>query len=173
MFTVFLRKKSGSLVVACNAEMCPATRDCYCSVAQLCLTRWPHGLQHARLSCPSPSPGVCSDSCPLSLWCYIPLSSSAASFSFCLQSFPASWSFPVNCFFASGGRSIGASASASVLPMNIKGRFLLGLTGLIFLMSKGLSRVCPSTAIRKHQFFGALPSLWTSSHISTWLQEKP
>ena len=119
------------------------------------------------------SSGVCSNSCPLSQWCYLTLLSSAASSSFCLQSFPASGSFPMSCFFASGGQSTGVSASASVLPNNIKGCFLLGLAGLIFLLSEGLSRVFSSTAIRKHQFFGALPSLWTSSHISTWQLGKP
>ena len=98
----------------------------------------PHGQQHARLPCPSLSPRVCSDSCPLSQWYYPTISSSATPFSFCLQFFPASGSFPVSRLFASGGQSIGASASASVLLMNIQGLFPLVLTGLI-LQSKGLS----------------------------------
>ena len=101
----------------------------------------PHGLQHARLPCPSLSPRVCSNSCPLSWWCYITISSFAALFSFHFQSFPASGSFPMSCPFALGGPSIGASASASVLPMNIQGWFPLALTSLISLLSKGLSRV--------------------------------
>ena len=98
----------------------------------------PRGLQHSRFPCPSLSPGVCSDSSPLSQGCYPIISSSAAPFSFCLQSFPTSGSFPMSRFFASGGQSIGASASASVLLMNIQGLFPLGLTDLISLQSKGL-----------------------------------
>ena len=97
---------------------------------------WLHGLQHARLSCPSPTPGACSNSRPSSRWCHPTIS-----FSSCLQSFPASGSFPVSQFFASGGQSTWASASASVLPMNIQDRFPLGWTGLISLLFKGLSRV--------------------------------
>ena len=119
----------------------------------------PHGLQHARLPCPSLSPGVCSNSCPLSQWCYLSISSSAAPFSFCLQSFPASGSFPMSWLFASGGQSIGASALASVLPMNIQDWFPLGWTGFISLLSKWLSRVFSSIIIWKHQFFSAQPSL--------------
>ena len=111
---------------------------------------WPHGLQHVRLPCPSLSSRVCSNSCPLSQWCYLTISFSAAPFSFCLQSFPASGSFPMSQFFTSNGQSIGASASASVLPMNIQGWFPLGLTGLISLQSKGLSRVFSSAKISKH-----------------------
>ena len=117
-------------------------------------------------------PGVCPSSCPLNRWCHPTISSSDAIFSFCLKSFPASRSFPVSWLFTSGGQSIGASAPASVLLKSIQGWFSLSLTGLISLLSKGLSRVFSSTAIRKHQFF-ALPSLWTSSHISTWLLGKP
>ena len=101
----------------------------------------PHGLQHARPPCPSPTPGVYSNSCPLSRWCHPTPSSSVVPFSFCLQSFPASGSFPVSQFFESGGQSTGASASASVLPMNIQDWFPLGLTPLISLKSKGLSRI--------------------------------
>ena len=121
---------------------------------------WPHGLQQARLLCPSLSPGVCSDSCPLNWWCYLTISFSAALFSSCLQSFPASGSFPVSWLFTSGGQSIGASASALVLPMNIEGWLPLRLTGLISLQSKGLSRVFSSSIIRKHLFFSTQPSLW-------------
>ena len=96
----------------------------------------PHGLQHARLHCPSPTPRVCSNSCPLSRWCHPIISFSVIPFSSCLQSFPASGSFPVSQFFASGGQSIGVSASASLLPMNIQDWFPLGWTGLIALQSK-------------------------------------
>ena len=133
---------------------------------------WLHELQYARLPCPSSFPGVCSDSCPWSQWCCLSISLSATFFSFCLQSFPASRPFQMSQFFASGGQSIGASASASVLPMNIHCWFPLELTGLIFLQSKGLSRVLCSTTIQKHQFFSTQPSLWPNSHICTWLLEK-
>ena len=137
-----------------------------CSVAKSCPTLQPHELQHARLPCPSLSPGVCSSSCPLSQWCHPAISSSVIPFSSCPQSFPASGSFPMSQLFASGGQGIGASAS--VLPVNIQGWFPLGLTGLISLHSKGLSRVFYSTAIQKHQFFGTQPSLWPSSQNRTW-----
>ena len=113
----------------------------------------PHGLQHTRLPCPSLSPRICSNSCPLSWWGYLMISSSAAPFSSCPQSFPASGSFPMSWLLASCGESIGASASATVLPMNIQDWFPLGWTGWISLLSKGLSRVFSSTTIWKHQFF--------------------
>ena len=119
---------------------------------------WPHGLQHARTPCPSPIPGVYSNSN------HPTVSSSATCFSFCLQSFPVSESFPMSQLFASGGQSIGASASAWALPINIHDWFPLEMTGLISLQSKGLSRVFSSTAIWKHQFFGAQSSLWSNSH---------
>ena len=109
----------------------------------------PHGLQHARLPCPSLSPGICFNSCPLSWWCHPTISSSVTPFSSCLWSFPASRYFPVNKLFTSGGQSIGASTSASVLPMSIQGWFPLRLTGLISLQSKGLSRVFFSTTVWK------------------------
>ena len=114
---------------------------------------WSCGLQHARLPCPSPTPRACSNSCPSSRWCHPTISSSVVPFSSCLQSFPAWGSFPMSQFSASGGQSIGASASASVLPMNIQDWFPLGLTGLISLQSKGLSRVFSNTTVQKHQFF--------------------
>ena len=138
---------------------------CCCSFAQSCLTLRPHGLQHARLPCPSLSPRICSNSCPLSQRCHPIISSSVALFSSCLQSFPASGSFPVSRLFTSSGQSIGASASASVLPMNIQSRFPLGLTGLISLLSKGLSRVFSSTTVQKHQFFG-VSLLYGPTHTS-------
>ena len=128
-------------------------------------------LQHTRLPSPSLSPRICSHSSPLSQWCYLTIWSSVTLFS-CLQSFPASWSFLVSWLFASGGQSIGASVSASVLPMNMQGWFPLGLTGLISLQSKGLSRVFSNTTVQRHQFFSALSSLWFSSHIHTWLVDK-
>ena len=108
---------------------------------------WPHGLQHARLPCPLPSFRVCSNSCPVSQWCHPTIFSSVVPFSSCLQSFPASGSFPVSWLFTSGGQSIGASVSASILPMSIQGWFPLGLTGLISLLSRGLSRVFSSNTI--------------------------
>ena len=140
--------------------------DCCCSVSLKL-----HGLQHARLPFPSLSPGVCSDSCPLSQWCYLTISSSVIPFSSCLQSFPTSGSFPVSHFFASGEENIWASVSAH--PKNIQGWSPLGWTGLSSLQSKGLSRVFSSTTVWKHQFFSAQPSLWSNSHICTWLLEKP
>ena len=117
----------------------------------------PHGLQHVRLPCPSPTPGACSNLCPLSWWCHPTISPSVVPFSSCPQSFPASGSFPLNWVLTSSGQSIGASAS--VLPMNIKGWFPLGHTDLISLQSKELLRVLSNTTVRKHQFFGAQHSL--------------
>ena len=111
---------------------------------------WPHGLQHSSLPCPSLFPGVCSNSCPLSQWCHPTISSSVAPFSFCPHSFPESGSFPMSQLFTSGGHSIGTSAS--VLPVNIQGWFPLGLTGLISLLSKGLSRVFSSTIVQNLHF---------------------
>ena len=119
---------------------------------------WPHGLQHARHPCPSPTPEAYSNSCPLSQWCHPPISSSVVPFS-CLQSFPASGSFQMGGFFTSSGQSIGVSGSASVLPMNIQDWFPLRLTGWISLQSRGLSRVFSNTTIQKHQFFSTQPSL--------------
>ena len=130
----------------------------------------PHELQHARLLCPSPSPGVGSNSCPLSWWCHPTISSPVIPFSSCLQSFPASGSFPMSQFFASSGQRIGPSASASVLSMNTQD-WSLGWTGWISLQSKGLSRVFSNTTVQKHQFFGTQPSLWSDCHIHTWLLE--
>ena len=132
---------------------------------------WPHGLQHVRYPCPSPSPRARSNSCSLSQWCHPTISSSVVPFSTCPQSFPASGSFPMSWLFTSGGQSIGASASASVLPKNNQGWFPLWLTGWIFLQSKGLSRVF-STTVQKHQFFSTQPSLWSNCHIHIYLPEK-
>ena len=119
----------------------------------------PHGLQHARPPCPSPTPRVHPNPCPSSQWCHLTVSSSIVPFSSCFQSFPASGSFPMSQFFTSGGQSIGVSASTSVLPMNIQDWFTLGLTGLIPLQSKGLSRVLSNITVQKHQFFDAQLSL--------------
>ena len=129
----------------------------------------PHGLQHTRLPSPSPSPGACSNSCPLSWWCHPTVLSSIVPFSSCLQFFPASGCFLMSWLFAPGGQSIGASAS--VLPMNIQDWFPLGWTGLISLQPKGLSRDFSNTTVQKHQFFSSQPSLWFNIH--TWLLEKP
>ena len=112
----------------------------------------PCGQQHSRPPCLSPSPGACSNSCLLSQWCHPTISSSVALFSFCLQSFPALRSFPMSQLFASGSQSVGVSASASVLPMNIQDWFPSGWTGLISWQSKGLSRVFSNTTVWKHQF---------------------
>ena len=120
---------------------------------------WPHEPQHARLPSPSPTPGVYPNSCPLSRWCHPTISSSVISFSSCPRSFPASGSFPVSQFFASGGQSIGVSASTSVLPTNTQDWFPLGWTGWISMESKGLSKVFFNTTVQKHQFFGAKLSL--------------
>ena len=122
---------------------------------------------------PSPSPGACSNSCLLSQWCHPTISSFIVPFSSCLPSFPASGSFLMTWLFQSGGHSFEAAASVSVLPMNIQHWSPLGSTGLITLQFRGLSRVFPNTTIKKHQFFGTQPSLWSNSHIPTWLLEKP
>ena len=122
---------------------------------------------------PSPSPRAYSNSCPLSPGCHPTISSSVIPFSYCLQSFSASGSFQMSQFFTSGGQSIGVSASASVLPVNIQDWFPLGWTGWIFLLSQGLSRVLSNTTVQKHQLFGTQLSLWSKSHIHTWLLEKP
>ena len=120
---------------------------------------WPHGLQHARLPCLSPTPGVYSNSCPSHRWCHPTISSSVVPFSSHFQSFPASGSFPMSRFFTSGGQIIGVLTSASILPMNIQVWFPLGWTGWISLQSKGLSRVFSNTTVQKHQFFSAQLSL--------------
>ena len=133
----------------------------------------PHGLQHTRPPCPSPSPEIFPSSCPLSQWCCPTISYSSVFFSFCLQFFPASGSFPMSLLFASGGQIIVASTLTLVLPMNTQGWFHLELTGLISLLSKEHWRVFSSTIFQKHQFFSAHSFLWSNSHIRTWLLEKP
>ena len=124
---------------------------------------WPHRLQCTRFLCPSPTPGACSNSCPSSWWCHQTISSSVIPFSW-LQSFPAWRSFLMSQFFASGGQSIGVSATASVLLMNIQDLFPLGCTGLIALQSK---RLFSNTTVQKHQIFSTQLSLWFNSHIHT------
>ena len=126
---------------------------------------WPHESQHARPPSPSPTPGVYSNSCPLSQWCHPAISSSVVPFSSCPQALPASGSFQVSQLFTWGGQSIGVSASASVLPMNTQDWSPLGWTGWITLRSKGLSRVFSNTTVQKHQFFGSQLSSQSNSHI--------
>ena len=150
-----------------NFLLQPVSVQFSCSVMSNSLRS--HGLQQARRPCPSPTPRACSNSCPLNQWCHPIISSSVILFSSCLQSFPESGSFPMSQFFKLGGQSIGASASASVLLVNIQDWFPLGWTGLISLQSKGLSKVFSNTAVQKHQFFGTQLSLWSKSYIDTWL----
>ena len=154
-----------------TGEGCRSSVQFSCSVMSDSLL--PHELQYARPPCPSPAPLVYSNSCPLSRWCHPTISSSVIPFSSGLQSFPASGSFQMSWLFISGGQSIGASASTSVLPKNIQDWFPLGLTSLLSLQFKGLSRVFSNTTVRKHQFFSTQPSLWSNSHIHTSLLEKP
>ena len=126
-----------------------------------------------RLHCPSPTLGAYSNSCSSIRCCQQTISCSVIPFSSCLQSFPKSEFFPLSQFFISGGQSFGASASASILLMNIQDWFPLGWTGWISLQSKGLSRVFFNTTVQKHQFFNSQLSWWSNSHIHTWLLEKP
>ena len=133
----------------------------------------PHESQHSRPLCPSPTPGVYSNSCPSSRWCHPAISSSVVPFSSCPQPLPASGAFPVRQLFTWGSQSIGVSASASVLPMNTQDWSPSGWTGWISLQSKGLSRVFCNTIVQKHQFFGAQLSSQSNSHIHTWPLEKP
>ena len=133
----------------------------------------PHEPQHTRPPCPSPTPGVHPNSCPLSRWCHPTILFSIVPFSFCPQSFPAPGSFQMSQIFTSGGQSIGVSASTSILPMNTQDWPPLGWTGWISLQSKGLSRVFSNTTVQKPQFFGAQLSLESNSHIHTRLLEKP
>ena len=133
----------------------------------------PDESQHARLPCPSPTPGVHPDPRPLSQWCHPVISSSVVPFSSFPQSLPASESFPMSQLFTWGGQSTGVSASASFLPKKSQGWSPSEWTEWISLQSKGLSRVFSNTTVQKHQFFGAQPSSQSNSHIHTWPQEKP
>ena len=169
ILTILLFLKHAIESLGCCSSPIPSWLCCCCSVMSNSLQ--PHGLHQARLPCHSPSPRVCSNSYPLSQWCHPTISSSVTPFSF-LQSLSASGSFLMSWLFTSGGWNFGASASASVLPMNIQGWFPLGLTGLISLQSKGLSSIFSNTTAEKHQFFGIQPSLWSSYHSHIWLLEK-
>ena len=133
----------------------------------------PHESQHARPPCPSPTPGVYPNSCPLSRWCHPTTSCSVIPFSSCLQSFPTSGSFQMSQLFTSGGQNIGVLASTLVLPMNTQDRFPLGWTDSISLQSEGLSRVFSNATVQKHQFFGAQLSSQSNSNIHIWPLEKP
>ena len=133
----------------------------------------PHEPQHTRPPCPSPIPKVYPNSCPLSQWCHLTISSSVVPFSSCLQSFPTSGSFQMGQLFSSGGQNTGVSASPLVLPMNTQDRSPLGWTVWISLQSKGLSRVFSNTIVQKHQFFCTQLSLCSNSHIHAWLLERP
>jgi len=159
---MFSDSSSGWLSILNKGHLCHLL---FSSVTQ----SWPHGLQHARLPCPSPTFRDCSNSSPSSRWCHPTISSSVIPFFFCHQFFLASGSFLMSPFFTSGDHSTGVSASA---PMNIQDWFPLGLTSWISLQSKGLSRVFSNTTVQKHQFFSAQLSLWSNSHIHTWLLEK-
>ena len=133
----------------------------------------PHELQHTRPPCPSPTPRVYTNSCPSSRWCHPAISSSVVPFCSCLQSLPASESFPMSQLFARGGQSIGVSALASFLPVNTQDWSPLGWTGWNSLQSKGLSTVFSNITVQEQQFFSAQLSLESNSHIHTWLLEKP
>ena len=152
---------------------CYSTSVQFSSVAQSRPTLRPHESQHTRPPCPSPTPGVHPNSCPLSWLCHPAISSSVIPFSSCPQSSPASGYFQMSQLFTSGGQSIGVSASTSVLPMNTQDLSPLGWTGWISLQSKGLSRVISNTTVQKHQFFSTQLSSWSNSHIHTWPLEKP
>ena len=141
-----------------------------CSVVSDSL--WPHGLQHARLPCPSPTPKACLNSCPSNQRCHPIIASSVIPFSSRFQSFPASGSFPMSQLFEWGSQSIGVFSFTSVLPMNTQDWSLLGWTGWISLQSTGLSRVFSNTTVQKHQFSGTQLSSQSHSHIHTWLLEK-
>ena len=145
----------------------------FSSVAQSCPTLEPHEPQHARIACPSPTPRIYPNSCPPIWWCHPAISSCVDPFSSCLQSLPASGSFPMSQLFTWGGQSTGVSASASVLPMNTQDWSPLGWTGWMSLQSKRLSRVFSNTTVQKQQFFNAQLSSQSNSHIHTWPLEKP
>ena len=161
------------MVVSAKQQNEPGIRSVQFSCSVLFNSLWPHGLQHARSPCPSPTPGVHQNASPSSRWCHPTISSSVVSYFSCPQTFPASGSFPMSQLFASGSQIIKVSASMSVLPMNTHDWSLLEWTGWISLQSKGLSRVFSNTTVQKHQFFSIQPSSQSNSHIHTWPQEKP
>ena len=166
-----MKKYLGSLInkISIWASFCSLVQFSHSVVSD---SLWPHGPQHPRPPCPSATPGVYSNSCPSTQWCHPTISFSVIPFSSCLQSFQALGSFPMSQLFASGGQSIGASASASVLPMNTQGWFPLGWTGWISLQSRD-SQVFSNTIVQKHQFFGTQFSSQSNSLIHTWPLEKP
>ena len=160
------------MIIMLSVYQCFMSAKHFSSVQSLtCVWLQHHGLQHSRLPCPSPTPGAYSNSCSSSRWCHPTISSSVMPFSSCLQSFPASGSFQISQFFASGGWTIGASTL--VLSMNAQGWSPLEWTDWISLQSKALSRVFSNTTVQKHQFFGTQLSSQSNSHIHTWLLEKP
>ena len=156
-------QSTGLLLPCCSLFSCPVISD----------SLRPRGLKHARPPCPSPSPGVCPSSFSLHQWCHPAVSFSDALFSFCPQSFPGSGTFPINWLFTSDDQNTGASASASVIPVNIQGWFPLGWTGLISLLPEKLSRVFSYTTVQRHQFFSTQLSSQSSSHNHTSLLGKP
>ena len=158
---LYLHLRSFSMVASLrSASSCKNTGLCRsCSVTKSCLTLWPHGLQHSRFPCASPSSGICSNSCSLSQWCHPTILSSVVPFFSCFQSFPGSGSFLMSQLFTAGGQSMGVSASTSGLPMNTQDWSPLGGTGWISLLSNRLSRVFSNTTVQKHQFFSAKLSL--------------
>ena len=159
----------GTVLVPVGMSFCLLM--CCCAIAQSCPTLW-DPRKHARPHYPSPSPRACSKLFPLSQWCHPTISFSVIPFSSCSRSFPTWGSFLMSQLFALGSQSIRASASASVLPMNIQDWFPLGWTGWTTLKSKRLSRIFSNTTVQKHQFFDGQPSLWSNFHIYTWLLEK-
>ena len=163
-FVFLFQRLNGKLLQ--DRDQCLVNFICYfcCYITKSCLTLWPHGLQHARLLCPPLSPGICSNSCPLTQWCHLTISSSAGPFSICFQSFPGSGSFLMNLLFASGGQSIGASASAPVLPMNIQGLFPLGLTGWFDLLA---FQGTPKCLLQHHSSKASI--LWQSAFFMVQL----
>ena len=166
-----MKKYLGSLInkISIWASFCSLVQFSHSVVSD---SLWPHGPQHTRRPCPSSTPRVYPNLCPLSQWCHPTISFSVIPFSSCLQSFQALGSFPMSQLFASGGQSIGASASASVLPLNTQGWFPLGWTGWISLQSRD-SQVFSNTIVQKHQFFGTQFSSQSNSLIHTWPLEKP
>ena len=152
----FILGKLSNLIVCRNCSLFSSVQFSHSVVSY---SLWPHGVQHARPPCPSPTPGVYSNSCPLSWWCHPTISSSDIAFSLYHQSFPASGFFQMSQLFTSGGQNIGVSASTSVLPVNIQHWFPLGWTDWISLQSKGLSRIFSNTTVQKHQFFSPQLSL--------------
>ena len=158
--------------MACVAHQAPLSMGLFKLLllfSHLVVSLWAHGLQHARFPCLSPSLRACSNACPMSWWCHSTISSSVVPFSSCLQSFPTWGSFLMSRFLESGGQNIGASVS--VFPVSIQGWFPLGLTGLISLLSKGLSKVFARTTSWMHQFFGAQSSLWLYSPTLTSIHD--